>query len=88
MPKPRTSGANRSADAIGDASSSSTAEQRRQFDIATGLTQPSIDAGNSARDQLMRLLGLSPTGGGGSGGAGYITGETINMNGGLFFGRR
>ena len=33
-------------------------EQRRQFDLLFGLTQPSIEAGNLARDQQMALLGL------------------------------
>ncbi len=33
-------------------------EQRRQFDIATGLMQPQIEAGNVARQQQMAMLGL------------------------------
>ena len=48
---------------VAGASDAATAEQRRQFDIATGLAQPAIGAGNAARDQLMRLLGLAPSGG-------------------------
>ena len=51
----------RAANQIAGASDAATAEQRRQFDIATGLTRPAIDAGNTARDQLLRLLGLAPT---------------------------
>jgi len=54
-------GSRRAASAVEGASNASTAEQRRQFDIATGLTRPAIDAGNTARDQLLRLLGLAPT---------------------------
>lgn len=56
------SSANASRDAANTAAASSdaaVAENRRQFDVATGLTRPSIDAGNTARDQLMRLLGLT-----------------------------
>lgn len=55
------SASKRAASAVGGASDAATAEQRRQFDIATGLARPGIDAGNTARNQLMRLLGMSPT---------------------------
>lgn len=48
----------KAANTVAGASDAATAEQRRQFDIATGLMRPSIDAGNQARDQLMQLLGL------------------------------
>ena len=41
----------RAANAVAGASDAATAEQRRQFDIATGLAQPGIQAGNDARNQ-------------------------------------
>ena len=47
------------AGAVAGASDAATAEQRRQFDIATGLAQPGIQAGDAARNQLMQLLGIS-----------------------------
>ena len=56
-------GSGDAADTMAGSSDAATAEQRRQFDIATGLARPAIDSGNTARDQLMRLLGLSPAGG-------------------------
>jgi hypothetical protein len=39
-----------------------TAEQRRQFDVALGLAQPGIEAGDTARDQLLNLLGIGGDG--------------------------
>ncbi len=43
---------------VADASKDAVREERRQFDIALGLARPSIEAGDTARAQLMRLLGL------------------------------
>ena len=60
------SSSRRAASQVAASSDAATAEQRRQFDIATGLMRPSIDAGNASRAQLMQLLGL----GGGAAGAG------------------
>jgi len=34
-------------------------EQRRQFDIATGLQRPALEAGDIARQELLASLGLS-----------------------------
>ncbi len=51
-------GANRGAAAIEDASDAAVREQRRQFDTALDLSRPAISAGDTARAQLMRLLGL------------------------------
>ena len=51
-------GSRSSANAIEDSSEAAVAEQRRQFDVATGLARPSIEAGDTARNQLLRLLGL------------------------------
>lgn len=52
-------GAKKGAKVVGQASDAATAEQRRQFDIAMGLSQPAIQSGNAAREQLMRLLGIA-----------------------------
>lgn len=52
-------GGKKAASAIGNASAGSVAEQRRQFDIATGLSRPAIQAGDAAREQLLRLLGIA-----------------------------
>jgi len=35
------------------------AEQRRQFDVATGLQRPALEAGDLARQELLASLGLS-----------------------------
>ncbi len=48
----------RAAGQIAGASDAATAEQRRQFDIAMGLAQPGIQAGDAARAQLLNLLGI------------------------------
>lgn len=46
------------SNAIEDASDDAVREQRRQFDTALGLSRPAIQAGDAARNQLLRLLGL------------------------------
>ena len=56
-----SSGSRSAGDAAGAGSLAAVDRQRRQFDIATGLARPSIEAGDTARDQLLRLLGLAPT---------------------------
>jgi len=61
-------GAKKAADASKDATKAQTAaadasvaEQQRQFDITQESLQPSIEAGNLARDQQVSLLGLGGT---------------------------
>lgn len=49
------------ADAQGQASAASIAEQRRQFDAVQQLLSPYVNAGGSALDQQKALLGLSGT---------------------------
>lgn len=52
-------GSKDAANTVAESSDAATAEQRRQFDKAIELAMPGITAGNTARNQLMQLLGLS-----------------------------
>lgn len=56
------SAAGNAADAQEAATSSANGLQKYQFDETNRLAAPTINAGNSARDRLTYLLGLSPTG--------------------------
>ena len=51
-------GANKSADAIEDASDAATQLQREAFQTQLGLAKPGIQVGNSALDQLAQIFGL------------------------------
>lgn len=50
--------ASKAAKAQGEATDVATDEQRRQFDITQENIQPTIEAGNLAREQLVSSLGL------------------------------
>lgn len=60
------------------ATDAANAEQARQYDNNVALQAPTINTGNAARDRLSYLLGLSPTGYGGTtsvGGIGNTSGS-------------
>ena len=51
-------GSRDAADAVAGGSNAAIAENRRQFDLMMQMLRPSVSAGNTARNQLMTLLGL------------------------------
>lgn len=53
-----SSAAKKSARIAAKGQRESLAESRRQFDTSTELARPSIEAGDTARDQLLALLGI------------------------------
>lgn len=57
------------------ATDAANAEQARQYDNNVALQAPTINTGNAARDRLSYLLGLSPTGYGGSTSVGGLGGS-------------
>lgn len=66
------------------ATAAANAEAARQFDVTNQLAAPTINAGNSARDRLTYLLGLSPTGysgttAAGGTGSGAATGQSADQ---------
>lgn len=67
-------GADKQADAAKDAGKQSAAGSQQAIDLSKyiyddqrGLNLPAYNAGNAARDQYMRMLGLSPQGGSATG---------------------